>query len=151
MYVYHGSPYKFAIAKPNYTFRTHNNIVNYEGYSLHATPYKWIALSYTYNRNKYFYKNKIKLKYSVGVSLSENNKNIVIFGNKNLQYSLKKLFGGKDRYLYYFYKKNFQEYKGLGALEVISYREQIPIKIKVIKNAVKDLIKLGVKFIFIQL
>ena len=93
MSVYHGSTRKFDIAKPSFTARTHmkngKRHINYEGISLHATPYKWIALSYTNNRQS-FIKNGKKEYFNVGVSLFNNNKRIFIHGKRNLEYSLKK-------------------------------------------------------------
>ena len=66
MYVYHGSVHKFDIAKPSHTSRAHLSksgkiIKDYEAISLHATPYKWIAMSYMADKKVSFtYKKEIR-------------------------------------------------------------------------------------------
>ena len=54
IYVYHGSHYKFDVVHPSRTRRTSTkngkHVINYDGISLHATPHKWIALSYTHSK-----------------------------------------------------------------------------------------------------
>jgi len=153
MYVYHGSKYNFTIARPSYTTRgtiKNNKVsINYEGVSLHATPYKWIALSYIHNRKSFISKG-VKKKFSVGVSLFTNDKYITIYGKKNLEYSLQKLYGNGG-YLYKFDKKNFTSVKGLGPLEVISYTKQKPLQKIFIQDPVKEMKKLGVKFTFVDI
>ena len=153
MSVYHGSKHKFKIAKPSQTSRSSmkngKRQINYDGVSLHATPYKWIALSYT-NSRPFFIKNGKKEYFNVGVSLLKNNKIVVIMGKRNLQYSLKKIYGSGG-YLYKFNANKFKHVKGLGPLEVLSYKEEVPIKIEHVKNPVKEMKKLGVKFIFIDI
>lgn len=153
MSVYHGSRLKFDIAKPSFTMRAKlikgERHVAYEGISLHASPHKWIALSYTDNR-QWFIKNGKKEYFRVGVSLFNNNKKIYITGKRNLEYSLKKIYGNGG-YLYTFDAKNFKHVKGLGPLEVLSYEEQKPNRIEFIKNPVKEMKKLGVNFIFIDI
>jgi hypothetical protein len=152
-YVFHGSPSDFVIAKPSYTRRSKmidgKLEIVFEGTTLHATPYKWIALYYLHNKmqNLEFINNGKKYYYSTGVSLFNNNKKVMIFGQKNLEYSLKKIYG-KGGYLYIFEEKNFTTAKGLGNLEVISYEPQKPIKKIFIKNPVKEMKKLGVIFDF---
>ena len=47
-------------------------------------------------------------------------------------------------------KNKFIWKKGLGANELISYEEQIPKKIEFVKNPVREMKKLGVKFAFIN-
>ena len=159
MSVYHGSPNKFTVAKPFLTSRSHSDkngkiIVDYEGTSLHATPYKWIALSYSGNRPLFKHKGKRKL-FGQGVNLidkgnSFQTKTIIIFGKRSLNYSLEKIYG-KGGYLYTFNKNKFKWVKGLGKNEVISFEEQVPLKIEFIKNPIKEMLKLGVKFKFCDL
>ena len=154
-YVYHGSPSNFDIAKPSYTRRGQyidgKFETAFEGTTLHATPHKWIALNYTHDkpRNLEFIHNSKKYHYSTGVSLFNNNKNILIIGQKTLEHSMKKLYG-KGGYLYVFEAKDFTTAKGLGNLEVISYEPQKPIKKIFIKNPVKEMKKMGVKFVFMD-
>ena len=156
MSVYHGSPKKFTMAKPSYTKRVHNDkngkrIIDYEGVSLHVTPYIWIALAYTFAHNKSFIHKGKKFYYSMGVNLKTVNKIkiIYIYGKNSLEYSLEKLYGNGG-YLYTFDKNNFHTEKGLGINELISYEEQKPKSIKYIKNIVKEMKKEGVKFDFID-
>jgi len=149
-YVYHGSPNNFNIAEPSLTTRTTNNIVKYSGISLHATKYKYIALSYLYDRNVSFTHNKNKYYFSVAISLFEKDNKVYIFGKKNLDYSLDKLFS-KGGYLYTFKSKDFKRVNGLGPLEVISTKSLKPLRKKYIKNVPKEIIKNGGKFIFIDM
>ena len=156
MSVYHGSLHNFKVAKPFYTRRSHikngKSIIDYEGISLHATPYKWMALAYTGNRLPYTY-NGIKKIFEFGVPIKQKNddfeRNIFIYGKKSLEYSLKKLYGNGG-YLYTFNENKFEWVNGLGINEVISYDDQVPQKIKFIKDPVKEMKKLGVNFVFIN-
>ena len=157
MSVYHGSSYSFQVAKPFETSRSHTEngkyILDYKGISLHATPYKWIALAYTYTGVSYIHKGN-KKKFNVGIPIRTKNdgfnrKRITIFGKKSLEYSLTKLYG-KGGYLYTFNKNKFIWVEGLGMNEVISYNEQIPTKIEFIKDPVKQMKKEGVQFVFIE-
>ena len=157
MSVYHGSPHNFKVAKPFPASRVHIKngkvILDYEGISLHATPYKWIALAYTGNKIPYTH-NHIEKKFIFGVPIKEKdydfNRQIVeIHGKQSLEYSLKKLYGNGG-YLYTFNENKFKWVKGLGVNEVISYDEQVPQKIEFIKDPVKEMKKLGVNFVFIN-
>ncbi len=149
-YVYHGSPNNFNIAKPSLTTRITGDIIKYSGISLHATEYKYIALSYLYKRNVSFIHNKNKYYFSVAVSLFDKDYKIVIFGKKDLDYSLNKLFS-KGGYLYTFNSKDFKWVSGLGPLEVISTEPLKPLKKEYIKNVPKEIIKNGGEFIFVDM
>jgi hypothetical protein len=149
-YVYHGSPNNFNIAKPSLTTRMTGDIVKYNGISLHATKYKYIALLYLFQRDVGFIHNKNKYYFNVAVSLFEKDCKITIFGKKNLDYSLNKLFS-KGGYLYTFNAKDFKWVDGLGPLEVISTKALKPMKKRYIKNVPKEIIKNGGKFIFIDI
>lgn len=149
MRVYHGSDKYFGIGKPSYTRRTDGINIKYEGISFHATPLKWIALSYTYNKKATYMYNKTLKNFGMGVSLFKDNKLVIIHGKRNLDYSLKKLYG-KGGYLYTFNSDRFKHVKGLGPLEVISYEEQVPDKIEYIEDPVEEMRKLGVRFIFVN-
>ena len=157
MYVYHGSVHNFDIAKPSPTTRGHRTksgkiIRDYEGISLHATPYKWIAMSYMADKKVSFtYKGEI-YGYGKGVDVRTKNqgfynKEVAIYGKKSLEYSLEKIYG-KGGYLYTFDAKHFKHVKGLGENEVMSLEEQKPLKKQFIKDPVKMMKKEGVKFIF---
>lgn len=147
MVVFHGSSKRFPVAKPSKTTRRRNGKVNYTGVSLHATKYEWIALAYTYvKKQRFVHKGNLKT-FTMGVSLFENTKTVSIIGKKSLEYSLKKLYGNGG-YLYSFDSKNFKHVKGLGPLEVLSFEEQVPKKIKFVKNIVQEMKAMGVKFIF---
>ena len=90
MSVYHGSEHNFDIGKPSYTKRVGNvngkRVVNYEGKSFHATPHKWIALSYIFEKNPIFIHKGEKEYFSRTVSLFNNNHLLLIFGKKSLEY-----------------------------------------------------------------
>ena len=156
--VYHGSQHKFDIARPSFTRR--GKMINgefklaYEGISLHATPYKWIALAYTGKIVDFKHKKDIlSIVWGVPVKNKDDEfkqKIVGIYGKRSLKYSLDKLYGNGG-YLYTFNAKNFKWVKGLGKNEVISYKEEIPDKIEFIKNPVKKMKKLGVKFVFINI
>ena len=157
MYVYHGSTRNFDMAKPSFTQRTHKNkgriIIDYEGISLHVTPYKWISLAYTGDRPTYKHKG-IEYYFNFGVPVEckddeFKNKIVGIYGKKSLEYSLNKIYG-KGGYLYTFSKNEFIWKKGLGANEFISYKEQKPQTIEFIKNPIKEMKKMGVQFEFID-
>ena len=157
MYVYHGSYLNFDIAKPSRTGRGYLNkkgefVRTYEGVSLHATPYKWIALSYMANkRAKFVHKGKnIRFKSGVTVAKKEEdfyNKEITICGKRSLEYSLEKIFGDGG-YLYTFDAKHFKHVKGLGENEVMSLKELKPLKKQFVKDIVSMMKKEGVKFEF---
>lgn len=156
--VYHGSKKKFKIAEPRLTRRASlidgKLVVVYEGVSLHVTPYKWMALAYTGNKRKVYIKNGNKRVFSAGVPIKKKdkyfkNKIIEIHGKKDLEYSLNKIYG-KGGYLYTFDAKHFKRVKGLGANEKISYDPQVPKQIEYIKDPVKAMKNLGVKFRFIN-
>ncbi len=157
MHVYHGSYLNFDIAKPSRTGRGYLNkegefVRTYEGISLHATPYKWIALSYMKNKkSKFVDKGKVK-NFNVAVPVAKkdkdfHNKEITIYGKRSLGYSLEKIFG-KGGYLYTFDAKHFKHVKGLGENEVISLKELKPLKKQFVKDIVEMMKKEGVKFTF---
>ena len=157
MKVYHGSYLNFDIAKPSRTGRWDWNekgklVRTYEGVSLHATPYKWIAMTYMRNkRAKFIHKGK-KKSFRAGVPVGKKsedfyNKEIDIYGKRSLEYSLEKIFGDGG-YLYTFDAKHFKHIKGLGENEVASFEEQKPEKKQFIKNPVEMMKKEGVKFVF---
>ena len=157
MHVYHGSYLNFDIAKPSRTGRGYLNkegefVRTYEGISLHATPYKWIALSYMGNkRAKFVHKGK-NIHFRSGVPVAKkdedfHNKVIFISGKRSLEYSLEKIFG-EGGYLYTFDSKYFKHVKGLGENEVMSLKELKPLKKQFVKDIVGMMKKEGVKFIF---
>jgi hypothetical protein len=159
--VYHGSSINFDIAKPSPTGRSHFDkkkkkyIIDYEGISLHVTPYKWIALAYMNDKKQHFIHKGHKYKFSMGVSVRKKdsyfkNKRITILGKKSLEYSLKKIYGNGG-YLYIFDKNNFKWVKGLGENELLSYDEQVPKKRLYIKFPIEEMKKMGVTFEFIDL
>ena len=139
MYVYHGSSDNFDIAKPSHTSRGHKTksgriVQDYEGISLHATPYKWIAISYMAEKRANFTRKGNKYYFSHGVPVRTKNqgfynKNVYIQGKRSLEYSLEKIYG-KGGYLYTFDAKHFKHF---------------------IKDPVKMMKKEGVKFIFVDI
>ncbi len=160
MYVYHGSVHNFDIAKPSRTSRGHRTksgriVQDYEGISLHATPYKWIAMSYMAEKRAKFTLKGKKYYFRHGVPVRTKdegfyNKHVYITGKRSLEYSLEKIYG-KGGYLYTFDAKHFKHVKGLGENEVMSLEDQKPLKKQFIKDPVKMMKKEGVKFIFVDL
>jgi ribosomal protein S18 acetylase RimI-like enzyme len=155
-YVYHGSPIKFdsehAIPKRNIRSRLSKDgeqEVIFDQESFHATPYKWIALAYTYSAKPQEIEGKTA-HYNVGVSLYNNTKEVDILGFNSLEESLKKLYG-TGGYLYYFGKDKFIFKEGLGDLEVITEEKIKPISVERIDNPVEEMKKLGVAFKFVDL
>lgn len=161
MNVYHGSTVNVDVVKPSLTKRTQikngKRVILYEGVSLHATKHKWIAMSYLRNKRVAFIHKGKPITFKVGVSLFNKSgkpkkRRIMIYGKRDLEYSLSKLF--TDGYLYTFSSKLFvgnETIKGLGDLEVVSYNEEIPKKKLFIPDPVKTMRNMGVEFIFIDL
>ncbi|AYV79347.1 MAG: hypothetical protein Faunusvirus10_10 [Faunusvirus sp.] len=151
-YVYHGSPYRFKVGKPMPTTRgkfvNGKLIIGFQATTFHVTPHKWIALNYT-GIHPYFYHKGKRLQYTTGVDLYKNNHIVEVHGKNSLKYSLDKIYGKtKTRYIYIFDKKRFTTAKGLGKSEMVSYTEEKPIKIIKIRDAVAEMQKEGVKFVF---
>ncbi len=150
-YVYHGSPTPFERAIPKHQLRSQNDAngklkVVFDEISFHATPYKWIALAYTYTSKPH----KIRTKnahYNMGVSLYENEEELAIFGFGSLEESLTVLYGDGG-YLYTFKKEDFFTMPGLGDLEVITKNETIPFRSERIDDPLGELRKLGIRFTF---
>ena len=156
-FVYHGSPIEFnsdhAIPKKHKRGKWNESTKSYEiifdQESFHATPYKWIALAYTYKSKPIEIEDK-KTYYNIAVSLYQHIKEVEIFGLNSLEESLKILYG-EGGYLYTFDKNIFIHKKGLGRLEVISEKPIKPLKIEKIENPVEEMKKLGVVFKFVDL
>lgn len=85
----------------------------------------------------------------MGVNLYNNNHTIQITGKKSLEYSLNKLYGNGG-YLYTFDAKDFKFVTGLGTSEVITTEPLKYKKREFIKDIVKEMKKIGVKFIFVD-
>lgn len=158
MNVYHGSPKKFNIAKPAFTKRVHlvknKMVIDYEGISLHVTPYKWIALSYMMRKRVSYLCNGKTKYFTVGAPVKKKdsdyrNKIIYIHGKRSLKYSLDKIYSGGG-FLYTFKKSKFKRVKGLGENELISFDAQVPDKIEYVNDPVKEMTKLGVNFVFVN-
>jgi hypothetical protein len=153
--VFHGSPTKFdsdhAVPKQNKRFKTvgGEQVTIFNEESFHATPYKWIALAYTYKSVPHEINGKTA-HYNMGVSLYDHNGIVYIHGLNNLEESLEKLYenGG---YLYHFDKDKFIYKEGLGDLEMIIQKPTKPITVEYISDPVAEMKKLGVTFRFIDL
>jgi hypothetical protein len=117
--------------------------------SFHATPYKWIALAYTYKSTPFEINGKTA-HYNMGVSLYDNTNEVDIFGLNTLEESLKILYGDGG-YLYHFDKDKFLHKEGLGNLEVIAEEPTRPVTVERIDDPVAEMKKLGVTFRFIDL
>lgn len=136
--VFHGSSFLFETARPSATQRVTKGEVVYEGTSLHATPYYWIALAFTARKGG---------SSNFGVSLFTDDKTVLVLGSESLEKSLLELYEG-DRYVYEFPAEPFAWQKGLGPLEVVSFEEQKPSKVDIIRDAVAVMKDAGVKFVF---
>lgn len=155
-FAFHGSPIKFdsdhAIPRLNTRIRTDESgqeKVIFEEESFHATPYKWIALAYTYSPKPFEIDGKTS-HYNMGVSLYENNMTVCVLGFGSLEKSLEELYGDGG-YLYHFDKDEFIYKEGLGNLEVIVSKPTKPVTVERIENPVEEMRKLGVKFTFVDL
>ena len=155
-YVYHGSNKEFdsehAIPKRNIRIAEGNDGKEetiFDEESFHATPYKWIALAYTYKSEPYEIDGKTA-HYSMAVSLYEDTGEVEIFGFGSLEESLQKLYGSGG-YLYHFDKDKFIYKEGLGNLEVIVQEPTKPITVERVENPVEEMQKLGVTFRFTDL
>jgi hypothetical protein len=153
-FVFHGSKESFKTANPKRNLRSRINKsgereVVFEGISFHATPYKWIALAYTYNRTQKEIDGKSYI-YTMGVDLYKHDKELDIYGVGSLEESLEVLYG-KGGYIYHFNKDKFIYTEGLGNLEVISQESIEPIEIEKIDDPIEEMKKLGVTFKFIDL
>lgn len=152
-HVFRGSEKKEEILEPKPNRRS--KIINgkrtiiFDEKSIHATPHKYIALAYTYKKNNFFTHRGKTESYNMGISLYEKTKRVIIIGKKSLEHTLDKLYD-KGGYLYTFDAKDFTRMKGLGSLEVVSLKIIKPKKIEYVKNPVKEMKKLGVKFGFID-
>lgn len=150
-YVYHGSHELFGTVIPKRQVRYHKDendkdVIDFEEISFHATPYRWIALAYTYDGKPYSIAGKIA-HYNMGVSLFENEEKLAIFGFESLEKSLEKLYGAGG-YLYIFEKEKFFYTKGLGDLEVITKDHIEPYKVERIDDPLAELKNLGITFEF---
>lgn len=154
-YVYHGSHEKFedVVPKRNKRIRVSKKTgieeVIFDEVSFHATPYKWIALAYTYSQ-KYTNIDGKDVYYNMGVDLYDYRKELVIYGVKSLDSSLEQLYGDGG-YLYYFNKEDFFHKEGLGNLERIIQKNITPVNIERIENPLNELKKEGVKFTYVDL
>ena len=153
-YVYHGSPTPFETAIPKRQLRSRHDAngklkVIFDELSFHATPYKWIALAYTYTSKPHGNRAK-NAHYNMGVSLYENEEELGIYGFGSLEESLEKLYGDGG-YLYTFKQEDFFTMEGLGDLEVITKQETTPFESERIDDPLGELKKLGICFRFIDL
>ena len=152
--VFHGSRELFDIVVPKRQMRSRTakngtREVIFDEVSFHATPYKWIALAYLYNPKTYTLDDKVGC-YNMGVSLYDNLEEIVIYGVESLEDSLKQMYG-EGGYLLSFEKDKFYHTTGLGDLEVITKEPLKPVAVEKIDDPVVELIKLGIRFNFVDL
>ena len=156
-FVYHGSPREFDSEqatpkrniRQNWNQKSNAYEVIFDQESFHATPYKWIALAYTY-KSVPFVINEKTAHYNMGVSLYNNTNEVDILGFVSLEESLKVLYG-EGGYLYYFDKDNFFYKEGLGDLEVIAEEAVTPIIVERVNDPITEMKKLGVTFKFTDL
>lgn len=153
-HVYHGSRVLFENVIPKRQIRSRlekdgSQRIIFDGISFHATPYKWIALAYTYNPKRYEIDGKAS-HYNMGVSLYDYKEEITIFGFNSLEESLEKMYGDGG-YLFIFKKEKFFHMEGLGDLEVITKDNLEFDRVERIDNPVSELKKLGISFEFVDL
>lgn len=149
-YLYHGSPTPFETVEPKQNIR-YKDAVIFDQKSFHATPEKWIALSYTSNtRDKHLMKNNQYVYFSVGVDLYDNTHTVNIYGLESLEKSLESLYrnGG---YVYTYDSANFYQTEGLGKMDYITTQAVDPINKEFIADPVTAMQELGVHFYFIDI
>jgi hypothetical protein len=153
-YVYHGSQ-KFhdkAIPVRNRRSRKQKGetvVTIFDQDSFHATPYKWIAVAYTYTPAHYEIDGKMA-HYNMGVDLYNHEKKLGIYGFESLEKSLKALYGNGG-YVTSFYAKDFHHTEGLGNLEVITTKELEAVKVEHIEDPLSFLKNEGIEFEYIDL
>ena len=154
-YVYHGSEDRLEAINPTRHLRARKdkegNITTiFDDISFHATPYKWIALAYTYDPKPYVIDGRT-IHYSMGVSLyNPINELITILGFESLEKSLEVLYGDGG-WLAIFEKDKFFHIEGLGDLEVVTKEVIAPVKVERIADPVRELATLGISFRFVDL
>jgi len=153
-FVYHGSQKFHDKAVPVRNRRLGKQkdgaVVNiFDQESFHATPYKWIAVAYTYTPAQYEINGKIA-HYNMGVDLYNHEKKLGIYGFESLEKSLKALYR-KGGYVTSFYAKDFHHTEGLGSLEVITNKEFDAIKVEYVKDPLSFLKNEGVEFEYVDL
>lgn len=154
-FVYHGSPERnFEIASPKQSKRfqyVDGELTKvFDELSFHATPYKWVALTYMCDHEQTFELNGKRYVYNKGVDLYGNRKELDIYGIDSLEKSLEKLYG-RGGYLYTFDASDFFHMNGLGDLELITQKEVVPITIQHIGNPIEAMENNGVTFRFFDL
>ena len=152
--VYHGSPtccFEEVNPRRNRRVRSEDgkDVVIFDDLSFHATPYKWIALAYTYHPGKQWSCNGKTGFYNMGVDLYNGDKEVFVHGVGSLEKSLEELYA-KGGYLYVFDGAHFFHTNGLGNLEVITQNVIRPIRIECIEDPVQALRNEGVRFVFID-
>ena len=154
-HVYHGAPQEFDSdrAIPRRSIRTRvvegKQEVIFDEEAFHATPYKWIALSYAYTPTEREIEGETA-HYYASVGLYEDTKTVVIFGFDSLEESLKVLYGNGG-YVYHFDKDKFIYKEGLGNLEVVVNEPTKPVTVERVDDPVEEMKKLGVTFEFVDL
>lgn len=153
-FVYHGSPENFDIVIPkrqlrSKTDRDGNHQIIFNEVCFHATPYKWIALAYTYDPKPYEIDGR-RSQYNMGVNLYQDDQLVVIMGFETLEGSLQKLYGDGG-YLFVFKRDQFFHTQGLGNLEVITKDNLKSTEVIRIDDPVDELRKLGAAFRFLNL
>ncbi len=152
-YVYHGSPVSFGEAVPRENIRgtfsvDGSRVITFDKVSFHATPYKWIAVAYTF-RHKFFESDGRKYQYTVGIDLKKYEQQATIYGAVSLEESLRELYkdGG---YVMKFQRSSFHWEKGLGILEVITEEKTKALSIERIDDPVAELKRRGISFRFVD-
>lgn len=151
-YIYHGSKEPFDIAIPKRQIRMKKDAngerqVIFDQVSFHATPYRWIALAYTYDHKPI--PGEGDMYFNMGVDLYEHELEIDIYGTGSLEESLRMLYG-EGGYVLGFEKQDFFHMEGLGNLEVISTKPVKPVSVERIEDPVYEMRKAGVHFCFID-
>ena len=122
-FVFHGSPDSFDALKPSRTERWSAGRLDYEGVSAHASRALGVAISYM--ASKRFHADG----YKTGVNLKSTHfdRRIAIIGptESDLESSMKKLYG-RGGYIYAFDATDFEFRKGLGVMEVATFKSLVP-------------------------
>jgi len=128
-FVFHGSSEYFDVALPQRHKRVKKDAqgeprIIFDQVSFHATPYRWVAIAYTYSPKRI---SKDKDAYfNMGVDLYKHTPQLDIYGIGSLEESLQVLYG-KGGYVSKFKREDFLHTEGLGHLELITTTPLKPV------------------------
>lgn len=139
-YVFHGSPTRIdGKLLPNHTQRITGRRVMYDETSLHATPLLYVSLTYlarhpTLNQNCSSSVSLFKAENTMGISCADR--------KETLQATFDILFS-RGGYVYVLPAERFSSRKGLGMLEVVSFKGEKPVdRVRLSKKEITTLFQM---------